>query len=91
MAEHANAIARAIFQTHTLFEHGQNIPARRRTGAIKATWSFSKLLHFRSAGFRAYHVALVVVLVCGQSHDFRVCRRVTRGVPDRARVSVCSR
>ena len=53
----------------------------------------------RRTGFRASYVALVVVLVvalvCGQSRDFRVCRRVPnrarRRVPNRARVGVfCS-
>ena len=29
-----------------------------------------------------------IALVCGQSRDFRVCRRVSRRVPDRARVRV---
>ena len=42
----------------------------------------------RRAGFRASHVALVVALVCGQPRDFRVCCRVTRHVPNRARVGV---
>ena len=40
----------------------------------------------RRAGLRASHVALVVALVCGQSREFRVCRRVTRRVPNYARV-----
>ena len=42
----------------------------------------------RRASFCASHFALVVALVCGQSRDFRVCRRVTRHVPNRARVGV---
>ena len=49
-------------------------------------------LHFRRAGRRASHtgshvaldVTSVVALVCGQSRDCRVCRRV----PNRARVGV---
>ena len=40
------------------------------------------------AGCRASHVALVVALVCGQSCNFRVSRRVTRHVPNRADVRV---
>ena len=36
----------------------------------------------------ASHFALVVALVCGQSRDFRVCRRVNRRVHYRARVRV---
>ena len=39
-------------------------------------------------GCRASHVALVVALVCGQSCNFRVSRRVTRHVPNRADVRV---
>ena len=50
-----------------------------------------QLLHFRRAGRRASYapldVASVVALVCGQVRDCRVCRRVPRRVPDRARVS----
>ena len=41
------------------------------------------------AGIRVTHnlASLVVALLCGQSHDFRVCRRVTRRVHNR----VCAR
>ena len=39
----------------------------------------------------ASHFALVVTLVCGQSRDFRVCRRVKLRVNNRVRVGVfCS-
>ena len=69
------AYFRFALVSNTLIDHYQNIPARR-------------LLNFRRVGFRASHVALVVALVCGQSGDFRVCRRVTRRVPNRARVRV---
>ena len=40
----------------------------------------------RRAGCRASHVALVIAFVCGQSRDFRVCRRVPRRVPNHVRV-----
>ena len=35
------------------------------------------------AGFRPSHVAMVFTLVCGQSRDFRVYRRVSRRVHNR--------
>ena len=41
------------------------------------------------AGCRASHVAFVVALVCGQTCNFRVSRRVTRHVPNRADIRVC--
>ena len=37
---------------------------------------------------RALDVALVVALVCGQSRNFHVYRRVSRRVPNRARIDV---
>ena len=42
----------------------------------------------RRASFVALNVASVVELVCLQSRDCRVCRRVQRRVLNRARVSV---
>ena len=83
-----NAIARAASRaqrrvgfSNTLFDHCQNIPARRRTRALEQ-------LYFLNFYIFAARRALVVALVCGQSRDFCICRRVLRRVPNRDRVVV---
>ena len=94
--KHTNVIARSTscatsrrFFKHTIWLLAEHISAK--ASAID-NGSFSKLLHFRRAGrhasrrasYVALDVASVVTLVCGQSLDSRVPRRV----PNRARVGV---
>ena len=67
--------------SNTLFHHWYNRAARRRTRARQATRSFtfssprSSRRPLRLLCYVALNVLSVVVLVCGQSRDCRVCRR----------------
>ena len=96
-AEHATSRSRRL-PTILSFTRGwgRNIfvsfkPPRPGTEPRTLAWKAAVLtttLEPPPAGCRASHVALVVALVCGQSCNFRVSRRVTRHVPNRADVRV---
>ena len=75
----------------TIWSFPKHTSATTYASAIGDVIIFKTVTFMRAgfrAGFRASHVVLVVAFVCGLSRDFRVCRRVTRRVPNGARVGV---
>ena len=77
------AISRCL--SNPLLHHFQNIPAHRRK---RKMLKLLQVCHAYRAGFvsipqsnlatgeDASHLALVFALACGQSREYRVCRRV---------------
>ena len=85
--KHTSAISRATSHAtlRWFFKHTIWSLVQHTSSTTYAYFQNCYIFVARFAGCRARHIALDITLVCWQSSDFRVCRRVTRRVSNRAR------